>query len=408
MPSQIKIIPTSIQVPVDREKYRRSSSHSTNKTELLVDDVPAKVNGRIDDDDISSLGAPSTIVSRHQSLKKASSSQSNRRHSRKERDDDKDMMQRALEAEMVNIKLAKLLRESKKGAETAASEIRTLEKKNQALRNELDEKVEEVRVLEQQLDNEQARRMSASDIEATLRMRIAELEAENSRLRGKNSVSNTERKKSPPAAAASSGGSTGSTTTEKTVSVRTTDSSEEDQSNHTTTRRSNSRLDRRISDDSLHGSAGTLGSIFEDEDICETVDINRALETLHQLEVEDDKGRNCDSKRVDSSTTRRGSTNPNSNDILSRSLMRQSIISGRASGKRPSFNKRSSLPMVEMNPHSLEKNNPPTSRRVSFSSTNRARGIASTESDGTRRSSLPLELMQNSAPGGLDYFSSSK
>ena len=405
MPSQIKIIPTSIQVPVDREKYRRSSSHSTNKTELLVDDVPAKVNSRIDDDDISSLGAPSTIVSRHQSLKKASASQSDRRHSRKERDDDKDMMQRALEAEMVNIKLAKLLRESKKGAETAASEVRTLEKKNQALRNELDEKVEEVRVLEQQLDNEQARRMSASDIEATLRMRIAELEAENSRLRGKNPVSNTERKKSPPAAAASSGGSTGSTTTEKTVSVRTctTDSSEEDQSNHTTTRRSNSRLDRRISDDSLHGSAGTLGSIFEDEDICETVDINRALETLHQLEVEDDKGRNCDFQRVDSSTTRRGSTNPNSNDILSRSLMRQSIISG----KRPSFNKRSSLPMVEMNPHSSEKDSPPTSRRVSFSSTNRARGIASTEPDGTRRSSLPLELMQSSAPADLDYFASS-
>ena len=402
MPSQIKIIPTSIQVPVDREKYRRSS-HSTNKTEILVDDVPAKVNGRIDDDDISSLGAPSTIVSRRQpKKKKPSSSQSNQRQLRKETDDD-DMMQRALEAEMVNIKLAKMLRESKKAAESAASQIRTLEKKNRALRNDIEEKVEEVMVLEQQLDHEQARRMSASDVEATLRMKIAELEAENSRLRGKNSVSNTDRKKSPPAAAASSGGSTSSSATEKTVSVRTTDSSEEDQSNHTTTRRSNSRLDRRISDDSLHGSAGTLGSIFEDEDICETVDINRALETLHQLEVEDDKGRNCYSQRVDSSTTRRGSTNPNSNDILSRSLMRQSIISG----KRPSFNKRSSLPMVEMNPHSLKKNNPPTSRRVSFSSTNRARGIASTEPDGTRRSSLPLELMQNSAPGGLDYFSSS-
>ena len=399
MPSQIKIIPTSIQVPVDREKYRRSSSHSTNKTELLVDDVPAKVNGRIDDDDISSLGAPSTIVSRHQSLKKASSSQSNRRHSRKERDDDKDMMQRALEAEMVNIKLAKLLRERKKGAETAASQVRTLEKKNRALVVEIEEKVEEVRVLEQQLDNEQARRISASDVEATLRMRIAELEAENSRLREKKSVSNSERKRSPPIAAASSGGSTGSTVTEKTVSVRTTDSPEEDQSNHTTTRRSNSRLDRRISEDSLNGSAGTLGSIFENEDTCETVDINRALETLHQLEVEDDTGRTCDSQRVVYSTTRKGSANPNPNEILSRSLMRQSIISG----KRPSFIKRSSLPMVEMNPHSLEKKNPPTSRRVSFS----PRDIASTKPDGTRRSSLPLELMQNSAPGGLDYFSSS-
>ena len=402
MPSQIKIIPTSIQVPVDREKYRRSS-HSTNKTEILVDDVPAKVNSRIDDDDISSLGAPSTIVSRRQpKKKKPSSSQSNQRQLRKETDDD-DMMQRALEAEMVNIKLAKMLRESKKAAESAASQIRTLEKKNRALRNDIEEKVEEVMVLEQQLDHEQDRRMSASDVEATLRMKIAELEAENSLLREKNSVSKSDRKKTPLTSAASSGGSTGSTVTEKTVSVRTTDGSEEDQSSHTTTRRSNSKIDRRISEDSLNGSAGTLGSIFEDEDICETVDINRALETLHQLEVEDDEGRVCDSQRADSSTTRRESTNPNPNDILSRSFMRQSNITG----KRPSFSRRSNLPMVEMNPRSLEKTNPPASRRVSFFSTNKARHIASTEPAGTRRSSLPLELMQNSAPGGLDYFSSS-
>ena len=396
MPSQIKIIPTSIQVPVDREKYRRSSL-STNKNKST--DMPAEVNGRIDDDDISSLGAPSTIVTRRHSKKKPPSSQSNKRHLRNETDDD-DMMQRALEAEMVNIKLAKMLRESKKAAESAASQARSLEKKNQALRAEIEEKVEEMRSLEQQLDNEQVRRMSASGVEASLRIRIAELEAENSRLRQKNLASNVDRKETPPTAAASSGGSTGSTATEKTVSVRTTNSSEEDQSNRITTRRSNSRLDRRISDSSLNGSAGALGSIFEGEDICETVDINRALETLHQLEVEDDKG---ETQQADYSTTRRGSTNPNPNDILSRSLMRQSNISG----KRPSFSKRSSLPMVEMNPRSFEKNNATTSRRVSFSTTNGASHIASAELDGTRRRSLPLDLMQNSAPGGLDYVASS-
>lgn len=400
MPSKIKIVPTSIQVPVDREKYRRSSL-STKKNRST--DMPAEVNGHIDDDDISSLGAPSTIhvVSRRQSKKKASSSESNQRHLRKESDDDKDMMQRALEAEMVNIKLAKLLRESKKAAENAASQVRTLEKKNRALGVEVEEKVEEARSMEQQLDDEQVRRMSASDVEASLRIRISELEAENYRLRQKNLVSNADRRKALPTAAASSGGSTGSTATEKTVSVRTTNSSEEDQSNRITTRRSrsNSTPDRRISDSSLNGSAGTLGSIFEDEDICETVDINRALATLHQLEVGDGKGRTCDSQQVDHSTTKRGSTNPNPNDILSRSFMRQSSIPG----KRPSFSKHSSLPVVEMNPRSLEKNNATTSRRVSFSS----RHIASTEPDGTRRSSLPLDLMQSSAPGGLDYFASS-
>ena len=394
MASQIKIIPTSIQVPVDREKYRRSSSFSTKKNEF--DDVPTKVNSHIDDDDISSLGAPSTIhaVPRRQTKKRAPSSQSNQRQLRKESDDDRDMMQRALEAEMVNIKLAKMLRESKKAVESASSQVRSLEKKNQILTAQIEDKVEEVRLLEQQLDDEQVRRMSASGVEASLRIRIAELEAENSRLHPEKLARKANRKKTLPTAVAGSEGSTGSAATEKTVSVRTTDSSEEDQKNNITThRRSSSRLEHRASESSLNGSAGTLGSIFEDDGICETVDINQALETLQQHEVEDDKGQTCNSHHVDYFTPRRGSAD----DILSRSFLKQAGISG----KRPSFSKSSSLPKVEMNPRSLEKNNAKTSRRVSFSSSKAV--------DKRRSSSLalPQDLMQNSAPGGLGYAASS-
>ena len=398
MASQIKIIPTSIQVPVDREKYRRSSSFSTKKNEF--DDVPTKVNSHIDDDDISSLGAPSTIhaVPRRQTKKRAPSSQRNQRQLRNESDDDdRDMMQRALEAEMVNIKLAKMLRESKKAVESASSQVRSLEKKNQILTVQIEEKVEEVRLLEQQLDDEQVRRMSASGVEASLRIRIAELEAENLRLHPEKLARKANRKKTLPTAVAGSEGSTGSAATEKTVSVRTTDSSEEDQKNDITThRRSSSRLEHCASESSLNGSAGTLGSIFEDEDTCETVGINKALETLQQLEVEDDKGQACNSHQVDFFSSRRGSAD----DILSRSFLKQADLSG----KRPSFSKRSSLPMVEMNPRSLEKNNGKTSRRVSFSSTKAAHVIPA-ESVDKRSSSLTLQqdLMQNSAPGGLDY-----
>mmetsp|Transcript_2104 Transcript_2104/g.6066 ORF Transcript_2104/g.6066 Transcript_2104/m.6066 type:complete len:360 (-) Transcript_2104:92-1171(-) len=359
MPSQIAIIPSSIQVPVDRQKYRRSTS---------------QVSDHIDEDDISSLGAPSTTVPRHQPKKKASS-QINHRPVRNEINDDKDMRLKMIEAEMANIKLVKMLREAQKTSDLAASKILLLQEEKRVMAAELEERAKEVALLEEQLDNEQVRRLSVSSVEASLRIRIAELEAENARQKKSGVVKNL-------VTAPVDNGRTcrRSIGTEKTVSFRTANSEEEQSHQNSLTKSC-----RQKSEKSLNSSAGTLDSIFEDKDGHVSININGALEAMRQLE---EGGEECIERAVNVDSSNSVPKNKKSaSDILSRSLTKQSTIPGR----KPRYTKRSSsLPMIETNSHRMEKNN--TSTAPSDRAERKTHAVAAA----SRRTSLPLDLADSS------------